>query len=79
MLLPDRLSDGVGAYAGLRDLSGAPLEECGRVLEEAVRILLRAFEDWVEFQADTYSRYHDCQPEFGRYDNLRTAGRGHRG
>ena len=71
LLLADRLSERVGVDVDFRDVSQAPLEIRGAVLEEGVRIFEGDFIERVELEADLFSRYHDYKPEFEEHQRLR--------
>ncbi len=58
------MTDRLGVDVDLRDLSGAPLEVRGRIVEDGVRLYSGDFHERVELEADIYSRYHDYKSEF---------------
>lgn len=79
LVLADRFSDRVGVDVDLRDLGDAPLEVRGPVLEEGLRVFSGDYDERVELEADTYSRYHDYKAELeelGRVRLQRIASRG---
>jgi predicted nucleotidyltransferase len=71
LALADRMTDRLGVDVDLRDLAGAPLEVRGRILEEGVRIYSGDFQERVELEADTYSRFHDYKAEFEELARIR--------
>ncbi len=71
LALADRMTDRLQVDVDFRDLSGAPLEVRGRILEEGVRIYSGDFHERVELEADTYSRYHDYKSEFEELARIR--------
>lgn len=69
--LADALSRRLGIEVDLRDVSGAPLEVRGRVLEEGVRVYSGDEQERVYLEADLLSRYHDYKPELEALQKIR--------
>ncbi len=69
--LASALSDEVGVDVDLRELSGAPLELRGRVLEEGVRVYCGDAVARVALERDILGRYHDYKAEFLLMHDLR--------
>ncbi len=79
MQLAGILSDAVGFRVDLRDLSDAPLEVRGRVLEEGIRLYSGDPAARVALERDLLARYHDYKAEFRQMHEIRlrvTASRG---
>ena len=66
MLLAARLEEALGVPVDLRDLSGAPLELRGRVLEDGARVYSGDDASRVALERTLLSRYHDYKDEFRR-------------
>ena len=69
--LADALSRRLGVEVDLRDVSGAPLEVRGRILEEGVRVYSGDERERVDLEADLLSRYHDYKPELEALHRIR--------
>jgi predicted nucleotidyltransferase len=72
-LLAANLTEALGVGVDLRNLSEAPLELRGAVLEDGVRIFSADEEMRVDLEADILSRYHDYKDVFLRMHEERLA------
>jgi predicted nucleotidyltransferase len=71
LILASRLSDAVGVDVDLRDLTDAPLELRGRVLEDGVRIYSGDEPQRVGLERDLLARYHDYKDIFREMHAIR--------
>lgn len=71
LILAAELSDAVGADVDLRDLTDAPLDLRGRVLEEGIRVYSGDDVDRVALERDLLARYHDYKDVFRELHELR--------
>lgn len=79
MLMATQLSEALDLEVDLRDLSDAPLELRGRVLEEGLRIFSGDASLRVGLERDLLGRYHDYKFEIQQMHDLRLRRFGERG